>query len=59
MTTDQTVLDACCGSRMFHFDRADPRTLFMDKRSERHQLKDKSSKGGYRELVIEPDLIAD
>lgn len=53
------VLDACCGSRMFWFDSNDDRAVFVDKRHERHVLNDKSSKGGTRELVIEPDLIAD
>lgn len=53
------VLDACCGSRMFWFDREDERALFMDKRAESHSLKDKSSKGGSRALVIDPDLKAD
>lgn len=28
------VLDACCGSRMFWFDKADRRALFIDKRRE-------------------------
>jgi len=53
------VLDVCCGSRMFWFDHDDDRAVFMDKRSERHTLTDKSSKGGSRELVIDPDIIAD
>lgn len=53
------VLDACCGSRMFWFDRQDDRAVYIDKRKERHTLKDKSSKGGSRELVIEPDMQAD
>lgn len=53
------VLDACCGSRMFWFDRKDPRALFIDKRQESHTLKDKSSKGGSRELVVAPDIVAD
>ena len=26
------VLDACCGSRMFWFDKQDDRALFVDKR---------------------------
>ena len=26
------VLDACCGSRMFYFDKADPEVLFADNR---------------------------
>ena len=40
------VLDACCGSRMFWFDRKDTRATFVDKRRERHTLPDISSKGG-------------
>lgn len=54
-----TVLDACCGSRMFWFDRADPRAVFVDKRRETHVLPDVSSKGGSRALTIEPDIVAD
>lgn len=53
------VIDACCGSRMFWFDRADPRAIFIDKRSETHELPDKSSSGGNRTLVVSPDVIAD
>ena len=53
------VLDACCGSRMFWFDRKDQRATFVDKRRERHTLPDISSKGGSRELVIDPDHLAD
>lgn len=53
------VLDACCGSRMFWFDREDDRAVFIDKRKENHSLTDKSSKGGVRELVIDPDYVAD
>jgi SAM-dependent methyltransferase len=53
------VLDACCGSRMFWFDRRDPRALFVDNRREKHSLPDVSSAGGLRELVIDPDVQAD
>jgi len=53
------VLDACCGSRMFWFDRRDSRAVFVDKRQERHTLPDVSSAGGARELVIDPDHVAD
>lgn len=55
----QNVLDACCGSRMFWFDRADSRAIFSDKRRESHKLRDKSSAGGSRMLTINPDIIAD
>lgn len=56
---NRPVLDACCGSRMFWFDRSDERAVFGDIRSERHSLKDKSSKGGSRELIIDPDQQID
>lgn len=56
MTESKTfppVLDACCGSRMFWFDRNNRSALFMDKRSECHTLCDG------RDLVISPDTVAD
>lgn len=28
------ILDACCGSRMFWFDKKNPNVLFIDNRSE-------------------------
>lgn len=51
--TEQTILDMCCGSRMFWFDKQDPRAVYADIRSEQHQLCDG------RSLVISPDIIAD
>lgn len=56
---DKPVLDVCCGSRMFWFDRQDKRAVFGDNRDERHTLTDKSSSGGSRELVISPDVLLD
>lgn len=53
------ILDACCGSRMFWFDRQNESAVYVDKRCEAHELKDKSSKGGSRTLVIDPDIKAD
>lgn len=53
------VLDACCGSRMFWFDKTDDRAIFLDKRSETHILKDSSSVGGSRTLVVQPDVLGD
>lgn len=53
------VLDACCGSKMFWFNPSDPRATFIDKRRETHTLPDKSSKGGSRQLIIDPDFTAD
>src|SRR5574343_998827 len=53
------VLDACCGSRMFWFDRKDSRAIFADKRRATHVLPDVSSAGGSRTLEVNPDVIAD
>ena len=47
------VLDACCGSRMFWFDKSDRRALFVDKRAE--ILLD----SGGRAVVISPDIVGD
>lgn len=33
MKTDKLILDACCGSRMFWFDKKHPRTLYIDNRT--------------------------
>jgi len=44
---------------MFWFDRKNPAVVFHDKRKESHVLKDKSSKGGSRQLIIDPDIQGD
>lgn len=49
----QKVLDACCGSRMFHFDKASDDVLYMDNR----QLDTTLSDG--RTLNVNPDVVAD
>jgi 23S rRNA G2069 N7-methylase RlmK/C1962 C5-methylase RlmI len=56
---NRTILDACCGSRMFWFDKADQRALFTDKRRENHALADSSTAGGIRTLTIDPDMLVD
>ena len=56
---EKTILDVCCGSRMFWFNRDDDRVIFCDKRSEQHVLKDKTVPGGQRELIISPNIQAD
>lgn len=56
---EKQVLDVCCGSRMFWFDRADSRAIFADNRRETHSLKDKSTKGGRRTLCVNPDVLVD
>ena len=53
------ILDACCGSRMFWFDKENPNCLFIDKRSETVEAKDSSCKSGLRTIEVKPDLVAD
>lgn len=59
VATDAPVLDACCGSRMFWFDRNDARAVFMDVRSGKWMLKDASTNGGERELQVAPGVVGD
>lgn len=47
------ILDACCGSRMFWFDKNNPDVLFMDNRV----IDDILCDG--RNLVVKPDVVAD
>lgn len=47
------ILDVCCGSRMFWFDRKNPDATYLDKRMEHHILCDG------RTLEISPDIVAD
>ena len=50
---DKVILDACCGSKMFWFDKNNVNTVYMDKR----KLQDKLCDG--RSLIIKPDLVGD
>lgn len=50
---DKLILDACCGSRQFWFDKNHPDVLFMDNRRERSTLCDG------RTLEVSPDIIGD
>lgn len=61
MTTAPAVLDPCCGSRMMWFDKADPRAVFGDRRSETITVTDRSHghAEGTRTLQIEPDTLMD
>lgn len=47
------IIDVCCGSRMFWFDRQNPAVVFMDNREQTETLCDG------RKLEIKPDLKAD
>lgn len=47
------ILDACCGSKMFWFDKEHNETCYMDKRTLDTTLCDG------RKLIVKPDVIAD
>lgn len=53
MNINKPVIDVCCGSRMFYFDKHDTRVLFCDKRAESHILCDG------RVVDINPDVQVD
>lgn len=50
---EKLILDACCGSKMFWFDKENPHVLFGDIRTESHTLCDG------RSLEIKPDIEMD
>lgn len=50
---EKYILYACCGSKMFWFDKSNPNVLFSDIREENHILCDG------RKLEIKPDIIMD
>ena len=50
------ILDACCGSRMFYFNKNNPHVLFADNRKLKTTFKDK---GKDRHLEIKPAVIHD
>lgn len=47
------IIDVCCGSRMFWFDRKNPKVVFMDNRTVEQTLCDG------RKLEIRPDVVGD
>ena len=52
-TQGKPILDMCCGSKMFWFDRQNPLVVFCDIRTEDTNLCDG------REFKVSPDIIAD
>lgn len=50
---NKPILDVCCGSRMFWFDKENPHTLFTDIRDDEMTLCDG------RKTIIHPDKIED
>jgi ubiquinone/menaquinone biosynthesis C-methylase UbiE len=49
----KTILDVCCGSRMFYYDKENENTIYMDNR----EFEDILCDG--RKLEIKPDIVAD
>ena len=49
----KNILDPCCGSRMFYFDKNDPRVLFCDNRTVDTKLCDG------RHFEVRPDVKCD
>lgn len=49
----KTIIDACCGSKMFWFNRNHPDTIFMDIRKFEDTLCDG------RKLIVNPDIVGD
>lgn len=47
------ILDACCGGKMFYFDKSDPRVLFQDIREVETTLCDG------RHFEVKPDVVGD
>lgn len=52
-TKGKKILDMCCGSKMFWFDRDNPLVMFCDIRTEDTKLCDG------RDFKVSPDVIAD
>jgi len=49
----KTILDACCGSRMFWYDKHNSNVIYMDIRELDTELSDG------RKLTVNPDIVAD
>ena len=50
---NKLILDACCGSKMFWFDKNNQNTVFMDNR----EISDTLCDG--RKLIVQPDVLGD
>ena len=57
---DKLILDACCGSRMFWFDKNNPYAIYVDIRETEDEAIWKSTKSdSVRKCSIHPDILAD
>ncbi|MDR5771088.1 MULTISPECIES: class I SAM-dependent methyltransferase [unclassified Caballeronia] len=61
MSDTKTILDPCCGTRMFWFDPSNKAVLFGDARSETVTVVDRShgKQDGERVLNVSPDIVMD
>ena len=50
------ILDVCCGSKMFWYDKENKDTIFIDIRKEILEFKDRDK---LRKSFVNPDIIAD
>lgn len=54
---EKLILDACCGGRMFWFDKRHPNTLYIDIREEKHFETGKGVDNRHRAIL--PDEVMD
>lgn len=52
MEQEKMILDVCCGSKMFWFNKHHKNTIYMDIRDEEYDVYDKH-------IAVHPDVIAD
>lgn len=50
------ILDVCCGSKMFWYNKEEPHTTFMDIRDEVLTYTDRNA---VRKVKVNPDIVAD
>ena len=50
------ILDVCCGSKMFWYDKHEPHTTYMDIRKAVYTAMDR---GNERKIEIDPDIQSD
>ena len=55
VAADKLILDACCGSRSFWFDKNNRNTIYIDIRKEKNIQADK--RGGRKAIDILPDIL--
>ena len=53
---EMKILDMCCGSKMFWYEKHEPHTTYMDIRKATYTAKDR---GKVRKIEVNPDIQAD